>query len=141
MLLQHCFYLFFIVITPINSASLKRSHNNEISNYEEAEFRDITVQVPDLNVIKPISSYLSSYFESEPSERVPLITHNEISSYEEGEFRDICIGGLCIQTPDTIFRAISNIPNSISNYFSPTVCETNCCEQFKIIVYICRCGP
>ena len=131
MLLQHCFYLFFIVITPINSASLNKSLD-EISNYEEADFCDITVQV--LNVIKTISSYLSSYLESEPSERVPLITHNEISSYEEGEFRDICIGGLCIQTPDTIFRAISNIPNSISNYFSPTVCETNSCEQSKIIV-------
>ena len=134
MLLQHCFYLFFIVITPINSASLNKSLD-EISNYEEADFCDITVQV--LNVIKTISSYLSSYLESEPSERVPLITHNEISSYEEGEFRDICIGGLCIQTPDTIFRAISNIPNSISNYFSPTVCETNSCEQSKIIDYIC----
>ena len=138
MLLQHCFYLFFIVITPINSASLNKSLD-EISNYEEADFCDITVQV--LNVIKTISSYLSSYLESEPSERVPLITHNEISSYEEGEFRDICIGGLCIQTPDTIFRAISNIPNSISNYFSPTVCETNSCEQSKIIVLICRYGP
>jgi hypothetical protein len=131
MLLLHCFYLFFILITPINSASLNRSHN-ETSNYEE--FRDITVQVPDINVIKTISSYFSSYFESELSERRPLITHNEISSYEEGEFRDICIGGLCIQTPDTIFRAISNIPNRISNYLSPTVCETNSCEQCKMIV-------
>ena len=131
MLLQHSFYLFFILITPINSASLKRSPNGT-SNYEE--FRDITVQLPDLNVIKTISSVLSSYLESEPSERVPLITHNEISSYEEGEFRDICIGGLCIQTPDTIFRAISNIPNRISNYLSPTVCETNSCEQCKMIV-------
>ena len=128
MLLQHCFYLFFIVITPINSASLNKSLD-EISNYEEADFCDITVQV--LNVIKTISSYLSSYLESEPSERVPLITHNEISSYEEGEFRDICIfGGLCIQTPDIIFR-------TISNYIYPTVCETNSCEQSKIIDYIC----
>ena len=127
MLLLHCFYLFFILITPINSASLKRSHNNEISNYEEAEFRDINSQVPDLNVIKTISSYLSSYFESEPSERVPLINHNEISSYEEGEFRDLCIGPFCIQSPDNFFR-------SVSNYIYPTVCETNSCEQSKIIV-------
>ena len=112
-MLLHCFYLFFILITPINSASLKRSHN-EISNYEEAEFRDITIQLPDLKVIKTISSYLSSYFESEPSERKPFITHNEISSYEEAEFRDICIGPLCIQTPDNFFR-------TISNYLSPTV--------------------
>ena len=125
MLLQHCFYLFFIVITPINSASLKRSPN-ETSIYEE--FRDITVQV-----IKTISSNLSSYFESGLSERVPLITHNEISSNEEGEFRDLCIGPFCIQSPDNFFR-------TISNYISPTVCETNSCEQFKIIVYICRCG-
>ena len=132
-MLLHCFYLFFTLITPINSASFKRSLN-EISNYEDTEFRDITVQLSDLNVIKTISSVLSSYLESEPSERVPLITHNEISSYEEGEFRDLCIGGLCIQTPDTIFRAISNIPNRISNYLSPTVCETNSCEQCKIIV-------
>ena len=127
MLLQHCFYLFFIVITPINSASLKRSQN-EISNYKEAEFRDITIQLPDLNVIKTISSYLSSYFESEPSERMPFITRNEISSYEEAEFRAICIGPLCIENPIT----------AISNYISPTVCETNRCEQSKIIVYICR---
>ena len=130
MLLQHFFYLFFILITPINSASLKRSHN-EISNYEESEFRDITVQVPDLNVIKAISSYLSSYFESELSERMPIRTHNEISSFEDAEFRDICIGGLCIQTPDTIYRAISN---RVSNYLYPTVCETNSCELSKIIV-------
>ena len=128
MLLLHCFYLFFILITPINSASLKRSHN-EISNNEE--FRDITVQLPDLNVIKTISSVLSSYLESEPSERVPLITHNEISSYEEGEFRDLCIGPFCIQSPDNFIRTISN---HLPDFLSPTVCETNSCEQSKIIV-------
>ena len=128
MLLLHCFYLFFILITPINSASFKRSHN-EISNNEE--FRDITVQLPDLNVIKTISSVLSSYLESEPSERVPLITHNEISSYEEGEFRDLCIGPFCIQSPDNFIRTISN---HLPDFLSPTVCETNSCEQSKIIV-------
>ena len=128
MLLLHCFYLFFILITPINSASFKRSHN-EISNNEE--FRDITVQLPDLNVIKTISSVLSSYFESELSERVPLITHNEISSYEEGEFRDLCIGPFCIQSPDNFIRTISN---HLPDFLSPTVCETNSCEQCKIIV-------
>ena len=126
MLLQHSFYLFFTLITPINSASLKRSPNGT-SNYEE--FRDITVQVPDLNVIKKtISSYLNSYFESELSERRPLITHNEISSYEEGEFRDLCIGPFCIQSPDNFIRTISNY---LPVYLSPTVCETNSCEQCK----------
>ena len=135
MLLLHCFYLFFILITPINSASFKRSHN-EISNNEE--FRDITVQLPDLNVIKTISSVLSSYLESEPSERVPLTTHNDISSYEEGEFRDLCIGPFCIQSPDNFIRTISN---HLPDFLSPTVCETNSCEQSKIIVYVCRCGP
>ena len=83
-----------------------------------------------LNVIKTISSYLSSYLESEPSERVPLITHNEISSHEEGEFRDICNWGVCIQTPDIA----DNFFRTISNYIYPTVCETNSCEQSKIIV-------
>ena len=39
MLLLHCFYLFFTLITPINSASFKWSQN-EISSSKEAEFRD-----------------------------------------------------------------------------------------------------
>ena len=39
MLLLHCFYLFFTLITPINSASFKTAHN-EVSSYKEAEFRD-----------------------------------------------------------------------------------------------------
>ena len=117
MLLQHCFYLFFILITPINSASLKRSHN-ETSNYEE--FRDITVQVPDPN---ETSNYEEFRDITVP---VPLITHNEISSNEEGESRDLCIGPFCIQSPDNFFR-------SVSNYIYPTVCETNSCEQSKII--------
>ena len=104
MLLLHWFCLFFTLITPLNSASLNRSPN-ETSNYEE--FREY--------VIKTISSYLSSYFEPELSERMPIRTHNEISSNEESEFRDLCIGPLCIQTPDfadTFFR-------TISNYISP----------------------
>ena len=40
MLLLHCFYLLFTLITSINSASFKRSLN-EISSFEEGEYRDL----------------------------------------------------------------------------------------------------
>jgi hypothetical protein len=65
------------LITPINSASFKRSHN-EISSYVEAEYRFITIQVPEFftSPISTISSYFRSYlpYSLQPSESTTTST-------------------------------------------------------------------